>query len=1120
MKKDISQRLLLQAFLFILCLFITLFIWINYELKHNKELFKQEDRVETMVKHLDLLNTSLTYIERNEKPYLLARGHFYSKELILGYGLAAHAMTELNTYSKDPGFPYEDLLKIDSLLKEKRLFADTLIRLSVTGNPESAVNLLVSSTKDSSLIFGLLEHYKNVFNYCIQTGDELNIKHERSNLRLFYAVLFTLIVTLLILIVAFWRIRNQILVNEKLINRNQLFADMINNSYDSITMMDLDFKITFLNRATERIYQIVAEHLIGKPIDEVLQTINTDGQVENKNRSLRDMGYWVGELTRKDALGNEHLSYTNVNSFRNEKGEVIGYFSISSDITEVSRSRKALQVMADELSKSNAMLELKVLEQTKMIREVFERLEDVFIGLDDQFMITYANSKVVDLFDYTLSDIYTTSFISSLFKITDKGNVQLLHDALKDQMIRTFEFTHPINWRDYSVTIYPSPKGMSIYFRDITKEKKASLQVKQTSHLYEFISKTNDLILYAKKPTDLYQGICNIAIGSDRFILATMAFPDHETDRLIVYAKAGKDDGYLDVAQIIVTEKNPAGRGPAGRAFRTEKPYYCNDIAHDPIMLPWREEALKRGYLSSIALPIFINKNVVAIFSLYSHEVNSFTREEIELLTRVSENIGFALDVYEKESERERAQKELQKVLQAVEQSSAFIVITDKTGSIEYVNKAFLDITGYSSEEVIGENPRILKSGLTPRTTYEDLWKNLNGNKEWKGIFCNKKKNGELFWELATISPILNASGNVMNFVAVKEDITERRHLLQEQSELVEMIENSTAYFARSNIQGNFVYLNKAFRGVLEISDNEDIYNLTHHQFTEMTSAEMEENGIALQNEGRWMGENILISKSGKKIPVLMVVVIHKNEQGEPVHMSTTAINLTEIKEKELQLLQTNKELGDLARHLQNISELEKKNIAREIHDELGQYLTAMRMGIAWIKKHLDLSKEDLEVKLTEVSDIVNETIGSFKRIHSSLHPAMLEDVGLYAALEWYISSSTKHASIKVQFHTNCEKEKFLMELGLPLYRVVQEAVTNILRYSKATEASIDLMKYPNSIELIIRDNGRGFEVDKVDSKLHHGLIGMKERVFGLNGKINIHSFIGKGTTISVKIPI
>ena len=94
------------------------------------------------------------------------------------------------------------------------------------------------------------------------------------------------------------------------------------------------------------------------------------------------------------------------------------------------------------------------------------------------------------------------------------------------------------------------------------------------------------------------------------------------------------------------------------------------------------------------------------------------------------------------------------------------------------------------------------------------------------------------------------------------------------------------------------------------------------------------------------------------------------------------------------------------------------------------------------------------------------------------------------------------------------------MELSLPLYRVVQEAVTNILRYSKATEANVDLMKYPNSIELIIRDNGRGFEVDKVDSKLHHGLIGMKERIFGLNGKIDIRSFIGKGTTISVKIPI
>jgi signal transduction histidine kinase len=316
------------------------------------------------------------------------------------------------------------------------------------------------------------------------------------------------------------------------------------------------------------------------------------------------------------------------------------------------------------------------------------------------------------------------------------------------------------------------------------------------------------------------------------------------------------------------------------------------------------------------------------------------------------------------------------------------------------------------------------------------------------------------------------------------------------------------------------VYLNNAFKEILEIPADEDIRSLTQAQFSEITFLQMKENSMLKLNQGKWIGENMLISKSGKRIPVLMVVVLHKNELGEPMHVSATAINLTDIKEKETQLLQTNKELGDLARHLQFISELEKRTIAREIHDELGQYLTAMRMGIAWVVKHLDLNKEELELKLNEVTEIVDETIGSFKRIHSSLHPAMLEDIGLYAALEWYIKSATKHISMKVHFRSNCQKDKFQMELSLPLYRVVQEAVTNILRYSKATEANIDLMKYPNSIELIIRDNGRGLEVDKVDTSLHHGLIGMKERVYGLNGKINIQSFIGKGTTISVKIPL
>lgn len=121
--------------------------------------------------------------------------------------------------------------------------------------------------------------------------------------------------------------------------------------------------------------------------------------------------------------------------------------------------------------------------------------------------------------------------------------------------------------------------------------------------------------------------------------------------------------------------------------------------------------------------------------------------------------------------------KELLKFSKGIEQSPATIVIANTAGTMEYVNPQFTKITGYTAEEAIGQNPRILKSGLTPASVYQDLWTTILSGREWAGEFCNKKKTGELFWERVHISPIKDDNGEIINFIAIKEDITEQRHL-------------------------------------------------------------------------------------------------------------------------------------------------------------------------------------------------------------------------------------------------------------------------------------------------------------------------------------------------------
>ncbi|HUU95339.1 MAG TPA: PAS domain S-box protein [Phycisphaerae bacterium] len=134
---------------------------------------------------------------------------------------------------------------------------------------------------------------------------------------------------------------------------------------------------------------------------------------------------------------------------------------------------------------------------------------------------------------------------------------------------------------------------------------------------------------------------------------------------------------------------------------------------------------------------------------------------------------------------RHQAEEQVRKLTRAVEQSPVTVVITDTEGHIEYVNPKFTGLTGYTADEVLGKNPRLLKSGEQSREFYEQLWTTILAGREWHGEFHNRKKNGELFWELSSISPVRDRDGNVTHFVAVKEDVTERKLLEEERERLI-----------------------------------------------------------------------------------------------------------------------------------------------------------------------------------------------------------------------------------------------------------------------------------------------------------------------------------------------
>jgi len=156
-------------------------------------------------------------------------------------------------------------------------------------------------------------------------------------------------------------------------------------------------------------------------------------------------------------------------------------------------------------------------------------------------------------------------------------------------------------------------------------------------------------------------------------------------------------------------------------------------------------------------------------------EQEMFSAEERELLHAISDRLGQFFERWRSLAELKQSNAELRKLTRAVEQSPSGVMITDAQGRIEYVNPRFTDMTGFTIEEVLGQNPRVLKSGERSAEEYRELWQTISAGREWRGEFHNRRKNGDLYWDYSIIAPILNERGEIAHFVAMKEDITGRK---------------------------------------------------------------------------------------------------------------------------------------------------------------------------------------------------------------------------------------------------------------------------------------------------------------------------------------------------------
>jgi len=258
--------------------------------------------------------------------------------------------------------------------------------------------------------------------------------------------------------------------------------------------------------------------------------------------------------------------------------------------------------------------------------------------------------------------------------------------------------------------------------------------------------------------------------------------------------------------------------------------------------------------------------------------------------------------------------------------------------------------------------------------------------------------------------------------------------------------------------------------------------------------------------------------KSRKGTPLSVQLSLNPLRLDSTGAVCLIASDLSEMKRAEQDLRASSEQLRNLAAHLLSVREEERARISREVHDELGQSLTAVKLDLAWLAGRLPRRNGPMLKRIRSTRQLADGIIRSIRRISTELRPAVL-DLGLAEAVEWQVQEFQARSGIQCKLRL-LTREVVASNASTAMFRIFQEILTNVARHAKATRAEVVLQKQRDRLVLLIRDNGRGF--DQADRSLSKslGLLGMRERAAILGGRVNISSAPGKGTTVTAWIPL
>jgi|GEM_PF-1902575 len=466
-----------------------------------------------------------------------------------------------------------------------------------------------------------------------------------------------------------------------------------------------------------------------------------------------------------------------------------------------------------------------------------------------------------------------------------------------------------------------------------------------------------------------------------------------EEEEAVIRAHRGFDDLYLRRAGRI-----PYPKGLTWKTIIEGEPSYVSDVNEDTFIGPAGREVGIKSYLS---MPIRFEGKTVGCVNVNSFEKNAFDKEELKLLGIVSQQIETAIN-------NAQIAEHLRLKSVIVGNMAEGVGLARRSDNIMvYANPTFEKMFGYNPDELIGKSALILSpfgNKALEHTEVKKIIECMNKKGIWSGELLNVKKDGTLFWSLASVS------------------------------------------------------------------------TFEHPQHGKV-----------------WIG-------------------IHTD--------------ITERKMAEEQLKNSHEQLRNLARHLQTVREEERTKISREIHDELAQVLTALKMSLSWLDKKIsesvenEISSSQMLEEIDTMSKLVDDTLQMARRVATELRPRILDDLGLISAIEWQAQEFQSRTGIRCKLRSNLDSVNLDQARSTAIFRIFQESLTNVMRHSGATRVSITLMRKSAHVILEVKDDGKGISQNEISNLTSLGIRGMRERAIFLGGEVEITGKPKKGTKVIARIPL